>query len=195
MRTAAQLGQALLIAAFFSSSALSQATNGNGEIRGTALTHDGSPVADAHVYVHVMQGQKILTVLNANTDDDGKFVFSGLGTGEYHLSADKRETGCLSTRPDIFGSRPPLTILHTQDAPTANTISRFAPKAGVISGWVRDSVTGKSIPAHLSLAPISGGRGWSTTGTDGRFKCRLQIPADTAVRLVPQLAYNTDIND
>src|SRR5207248_2073712 len=51
-----------------------------------------------------------------------------------------------------------------------------------ITGWVKDSGTGRSIAGHLSLAPVTA-CGWSTTGTDGRFKFRLQVPADTPVRL------------
>ena len=154
----------------------------DGSIRGTVLAEDGAPVANAHVYADVMQGSKILTVLNENTDDLGIFTFSRLGVGEYRVSADKQEAGYLSTRPDIFISQPALTIVLTPDTTTANTIIRFSPKAGVITGWVRDSDTNRSIAAHLSVAP-TGRSGWSTTGTAGRFKFRLLIPANTPVNL------------
>lgn len=46
---------------------------------------------------------------------------------------------------------------------------------------MRDSVTGKRIAAHLSLAMASGGV-WSASGTNTQFKFRLMIPADTAVK-------------
>jgi len=154
----------------------------DGSIRGTVLAEDGSPVADAHVYADVMQGSKILTVLNENTDDLGIFTFSRLGLGEYRVSADKQEAGYLSTRPDIFISKPALTIVLTPDTPIADTTIQFGPKAGVVTGWVRDSDTNRSIAANLSLAPADG-TGWSTTGTTGRFKFRLLIPANTPVNL------------
>src|SRR5450432_651705 len=92
----------------------------DGSIRGTVLAEDGAPVANAHVYADVMQGSKILTVLNENTDDLGIFTFSRLGVGEYRVSADKQEAGYLSTRPDIFISQPALTIVLTPDTTTAN---------------------------------------------------------------------------
>ncbi len=153
---------------------------GDGSIRGTVLADDGAPVADAHVYVEVMRGSKILTVLNQNTDDLGIFTFSRLAVGEYRVSAEKQEAGYLSTGPDIFTSKPALTVVLTPDTPTATTVIRFSPKAGSITGRVRDSATGRSIAAHLSLAPTDG-PGWSTTGTAGRFKFRLLIPANTPV--------------
>jgi hypothetical protein len=154
----------------------------DGSIRGTVLTADGKPVPDAHVYAEVMRGSKILTVLNTNTDDLGIFMFSRLAAGKYRVAAEKGEAGYLSTWPDIFTARPALTLVITPDRPTVTTLIRFGPRAGVITGWVRDSATGRRIGAHLSLAPISPGGGWSTTGTDGRFKFRLFIPANTAIR-------------
>lgn len=129
-----------------------------------------------------MQGEKILTVLSTNTDNLGTFLFPHVGLGEYRISAEKQEAGYLSTRPDIFVCTPPLTVVLTRDSLIANASIRFQPKAGTITGWVKDSDTGKSIAAHLSLAPVTG-CGWSTTGTAGRFKFRLQVPADTPVRL------------
>jgi hypothetical protein len=152
-----------------------------GSIRGTVLGDDGSPIADAHVYAEVMQRSKILTVLNANTDDLGIFVFSDLDTGEYHVYADKAEIGYLSTRPDIFTAEPPRRVVLTPNKRSAATVIRFRPKAGIITGWVRDSATGRPVAAHLSLAPSSDGR-WSTAGTSGQFRFRLMIPADTTVK-------------
>lgn len=153
----------------------------DGSIRGTILADNGGPVADAHVFAEVVQGSKILTVLNTNADDLGVFAFSQLAFGEYRVSAQKEEAGHLSTRPDIFTCEPALTVVLTTDTPTATTLIRFRPKAGSITGWVRDSATGRSIAAHLGLAPMSG-CGWSTTGTAGRFKFRLLVPADTGVK-------------
>jgi hypothetical protein len=55
------------------------------------------------------------------------------------------------------------------------------PKGATITGWVKDSDTGKTIPAHLSLAPMAE-CGWSTTGTSGQFKFRLLVPPDTPIK-------------
>jgi hypothetical protein len=151
-----------------------------GSIRGAVLTEDGNPVRGAHVYAEVMRGSKILTVLNRNTDDLGIFEFSPLAAGRYRVYADKREVGYLSTRPDIFPSRPSQTLVITPDKPRATTLIRFGPKGSMVTGWVRDSATGESLAAHLSLAPISGS-GWSTTATSGRYRFELLIPANTAI--------------
>ena len=151
-----------------------------GSIRGTVLADDGSPVANAHVYAEVMRGSKILTVLNTKADDLGIFAVSQLGIGEYRIYADKQEDGYLSTRPDIFTPDPFLVVALSPGSPTATTVIHFGPKAAIITGWVRDSATGKSIAARLSLAPADR-HAWSTTGTAGRFRFRLAIPADTPV--------------
>jgi len=153
-----------------------------GSIRGSVLTADGAAVSDAHVSAEAMQGSTILTVLEVNTDDMGMFVFSGLAPGEYRVSAEKQEAGYLSTRPDVFIPKAPLTVVLTSETQSVTTDIRFAPKAGNITGWVRDSATGRAIAAHLSLAPASHHGGWETTGTNPQYPFHLQIPADLPVR-------------
>jgi hypothetical protein len=171
-----------LLFPFLALMAVSAATQvRDGTIRGTVLNDEGTPVADAHVSAEVMQGEKIITVLSTETDTVGTFLFPHVTLGEYRVSAEKSEDGYLSTRPDIFECRPPLTVVLTQESP-ANTSIRFLPKAGTITGWVKDSATGRPIAAHLSLEPITA-CGWSTTGTADRYNFRLKVPADTPVRL------------
>jgi carboxypeptidase family protein len=160
---------------------VSAASVKDGIIRGTVLAYDGNPVSDAHVSAEVMRGSKVLTVLSTNTNAHGVFIFEGLETGEYHVSADKREAGYLSTRPDIFNDRQLLSVFLTADASMTSTIIRFAPKGATITGWVKDGATNRPISAHLSLAPVSG-RGWSTTSVSARFPFSLLIPADKAIR-------------
>ena len=150
-----------------------------GTISGTVLTEQGVPVADAHVSARVMDGEKALTVLGAHTDKSGKFVFNALAWGTYRISAEKQEAGYLTTAPGGFISRPLIIANLTSASPVFNTEIRFDPKAGVLSGWVVDATNGKSLRAHLSLAPVSGGRWWSTTGTAGDYEFRLQIPSNT----------------
>jgi hypothetical protein len=106
-----------------------------GVISGTVVTEDGSPVVDAHVSAEVMDGRTIVTGLVTQTDENGKFAFTGLAFGKYRLSAEKGESGYLSTLPDIFNSRPEITANLTDRSPTFNVLIRFEPKASVISGW------------------------------------------------------------
>ena len=160
--------------------ALFTAAQREGSIRGTIHDHDGVPVAGAHVSAEVMRGDKILTVLATNTNDQGRFLFSHLELGEYHISAQKQEAGYLSTAPDIFTCKPPLTIVLSEESPRADTSVRFMPKGATITGWVKDAKTAQAISAHLSLAPSSK-CGWSTTGTAGKYRFELQVPSDTPI--------------
>ncbi len=170
---------AVLFIVLLSSSVALQRT---GFIIGTVVTPNGDPVQDAHVSAEVMDGEKIVTVLATQTDDHGTFSFTGLALGKYRVYAEKRESGYLSTRRDIFSFRPDITAVLSETSPTFNSVIRFDPKAGIISGWVRDATSGRSIPAHFSLAPVSVRGGWSTTGTAGDVEFRLQIPSNTEIR-------------
>ncbi|MGC2472748.1 MAG: carboxypeptidase regulatory-like domain-containing protein [Candidatus Sulfotelmatobacter sp.] len=170
----------LLIVFFLLSFKSSPAAQRAGRISGTVVRADGYPVADARVNAEIMDGEKAVTGLVVQTDEHGRFLFSHLKLGEYRLSAEKQEAGYLSTAPDIFTCKPPLTIVLREESPTADTSVRFMPKGATISGWVKDAKTAKAISAHLSLAPISE-CGWSTTGTAGKFRFELLVPSDTPI--------------
>lgn len=152
----------------------------SGLIRGTVVGPDGSPVEGAHVLAEVMKGADIITELAANSDERGQFVFSGLGMGEYRLSADKTEAGYLSTR-GVFNSEPEFVVILTEEAPAANAVMRLGSKAGVITGRVLDSSTGKTVMAKLCLSPMDGSS-LLTIGTSEKFEFRALIPADIPVR-------------
>jgi hypothetical protein len=70
-----------------------QTQEGLGVINGTVLDEFGQPVEHAQVYEMVLQGEKIITVLNTHTDDIGGFRFEHLQLGEYGLYAAKLEAG------------------------------------------------------------------------------------------------------
>ena len=128
----------LLVVLFFVCISRSLAEQPAGFISGTVLTEDGHPVTNAHVSAEVMDGEKTITVLIKQADQHGRFAFTGLALGRYRLSAEKQEAEYLSTAPDIFNSRPEIIANLTDSAPTFDAVIRFEPKAGVISGWVRD---------------------------------------------------------
>ena len=159
---------------------LCAAAQREGSISGTIYDHNGVPVESAHVSAEVMRGDKELTFLTTKANDHGRFLFSHLKLGKYIISAEKREAGYLSTAPDIFTCKSPLTIALSEESPNADTSVRFMPKGATISGWVKDAKAAKTIPAHLCFAPISE-CGWSTTGTDGKYRFELLVPSDTPI--------------
>lgn len=111
------------------------AAQSEGSISGTIFDHKGVPVSGAHVSAEVMLGDKILTGLTTNTDDVGRFQFTHLKIGEYRISAEKREAAYLSTAPDIFTCKPPLTVVLSKKSPTADIPVHFTQKGATISGW------------------------------------------------------------
>jgi hypothetical protein len=152
-----------------------------GVIRGTVIADDGSPVPDAHVSADVMKTSSvILTVLDANTDANGTFIFQHLGWGEYHLSAQKDEADFLSTRPDGFNFRKPLTVILAHGHPEESVLIRFGAKGAIITGWVKDAESDKPISASLRIIAVDG-RASLSTGISGKYKFRQLIFPDTPV--------------
>ena len=163
---------------------VSIAQSARGMIRGTVLADDATPVAGAHVSADVMRGDMWITSIDAQTDDAGQFVFSGLAFGEYRLSAQKGEAGYLSTRTDILDCRQEQRVMLTDDEPSASAVIRFAPKAGTLIVRFKDAKTGALISAHLSWASYANPEGgWGTAGHVGKDDLRVLFPSNTPIRL------------
>ncbi len=176
------LGRGVRTAFFLVSTCIVIATprGGEGSIQGKVLDVSGVAVADAHVYAWQMNGSKIVTILNANTNDFGNFVFSSLPLGDFRLAAEKPEAGYRSTQ-EFFDPLPAKAVKLTTEKRAATETINLGPQAGILTGWVRNAPTGKPIAAHLSFAPVDG-HAWSTMGITSKFKFRILIPPDTPLQ-------------
>jgi Carboxypeptidase regulatory-like domain len=153
-----------------------------GLIRGTVLDETGVPVVNAYVAVDAMSEGKISSTLNAYSDGSGQFVFDGLALGEYRVSAQKEDEGYLTTRPNVFEHNPPLIVKLTADVPAGTATVHFSARGAVLTGRVRDAKTGAPVAAQFTLKPENG-NGLLGTGTNGRDKFTLSVPANAGFTL------------
>jgi len=113
---------------------------GTGQITGTVVTSDESPVPLRRAVVTLTGDQNLRLV--AVTDDAGTFVFSSLPAGRFSMSAAKGGYVPMaygSKRPGGAGT--PVVLVDAQQA----TVGIALPRGAVITGTVRDDF-GRPVP-------------------------------------------------
>ncbi|HEX4052705.1 MAG TPA: carboxypeptidase-like regulatory domain-containing protein [Tepidisphaeraceae bacterium] len=99
--------------------ATTQPSSTSGSIVVTVLGSDGNPVPKARLKLHAAKKKsdanaegesgKPKALASGKTDDDGKFTFSGLASGEYKVNASLKKAGAKGSG----------TVNVTDDAPNA----------------------------------------------------------------------------
>jgi hypothetical protein len=107
--------------------ATTKPSDSNGSIVVTVLDSDSKPVAKARVQLFTKKKAtegddaapaKPKALARGSTDDDGKFTFSSLASGEYKVNASVKKAGTKGT----------ATVSITDDAPNGTvTINLSAP--------------------------------------------------------------------
>jgi len=130
--------------------AATQPSAANGSIAVTVLDSDGKPVVKARVQLFakkkVTEGDdagaaKPKPMARGSTDEDGKFTFSSVASGEYRVAASYRKTG----------SRGSASVSVTDDASNATvTINLSAPSD---NGGGGGATTAPSATPAPSAAP------------------------------------------
>jgi hypothetical protein len=109
---------------------------GTASISGTVTTADTARTPLRRVRVTVTGGSLVSQRLTV-TDDSGRFVFAGLGAGQYQLSADK--SGYVRM---YFGAARPArlgTSVVVAEAERVDGLSIALPRGAVIAGTIRNS--------------------------------------------------------
>jgi hypothetical protein len=127
---------ALIALAMFASHAVraddapaSQPSAPSGSIVVTVLDSGGNPVTKASVKLYNKkkkseanadgEPKKPAAIATGKTDEDGKFTFSGLASGDYKINASFKKTG----------SKASATVALTDDAPNGTVTINFAAPA------------------------------------------------------------------
>lgn len=146
-------------------------TTGTGQITGTVVTSDESPVPLRRAVVTLTGDQNLRLV--AVTDDAGTFVFSSLPAGRFSMSAAKGGYVPMaygSKRPGGAGT--PVVLVDAQEA----SVGIALPKGAVITGTVRDEF-GRPVPDVVVSAMRNvystqlGARAWQSAsiGSSGQL--------------------------
>jgi hypothetical protein len=125
-----------------------QMTNDAGVIRGRVVDAGGTPVKAAQVYV-LPDGPLATRTRTATADDTGAFVIDHLAFGTYGVFGNKEDEGYADTL--WFSSTAGPSIAISAEQPTGTVVLRLGPKAGTITGTVRDERTGKPVPAGFTM--------------------------------------------
>lgn len=155
----------------------------SGEIKGTVVDQNGSPVSSATVYA-VPQGLALddITPRSVKTDSNGLFDFhGGLEFRSYKLYSRKDADGYLNPL-DKFYADPdmPLEVALTRKHPAATVTVKLGKQAAVISGKVFDVNSGTPLKAYVGLTDEEG-NGHSVV-VDGDYN--LVVPSEKSVTLM-----------
>ena len=145
-----------------------------GRMNGIVLNEDGQPITHASVCVSSAGSSK--TECRVQTNETGQFEIEHMSMGTFHVFATKYEDGYSGE--NQHGQK---VVLSAQD-PSANITIELAPKAGMLIGTVRDSLTAK--PVHeIQVAYVSTeGKGSGSAGTyNGGFRVNVPTTSDYIV--------------
>jgi hypothetical protein len=164
--------------------AQSQTKHSSGEIRGTVIDRNGSPVSAVTIYA-VPQGLMLddVTPRSIKSDRNGVFDFrAGLQFGTYKLYSRKDADGY----PDPFDSfyadaeGPPTTVDLTQEHPSSTVTLKLGRQAAVVSGKIIDANSGALLKASLGFVDAQG-HGHSVI-VNGDY--RILVPSEKDVTLM-----------
>lgn len=170
----------ILLATYLLQSQTDDDVHALGRIGGAVINEYGTPVDKARVWIDVALSGNLSNSESALTDENGRFEFRGLKVQKYIVAAEKAADGYPDPRLAIYRPAPTEVIL-TNEMPLAELALKIGPKAGILSGTMREKGTGK---------PIAGGFGMTRVddpnvgvGMSSSAEFRLLLPPATDVIL------------
>lgn len=155
-----------------------------GEIKGTVVDQNGSPIAAATVYAVPQDlGFDDITPPSVKSNNNGQYDFRGrLPLGMYKLYARKDADSYPNPFDGFYADTKADTpkVELTAGHPAATTSVKLGRKAGVITGRVIDAATGAPVKAELSFLDGEG-HGHSVLA-DGSY--RIVVPSSKDVNLM-----------
>jgi hypothetical protein len=155
----------------------------SGDIKGTVIDQNGSPVTAATVYA-VPQGLVLddATPRSAKTNRDGRFDFrGGFELRSYKLYARKDADGYLNPLDAFYGDRDSsLEVTLSSKHPSSTATVKLGKQAAEISGRVFDVQSGVPLMAYVGLTDEEG-NGHSVV-VDGDYN--LVVPSEKKVQLM-----------
>ena len=156
----------------------------SGEIKGTVVDQNGSPVSSATVYA-LPQGLTLEDIAprSVKTDSEGRFDFhGGLEFGPYKLYSQKDSEGYLNPLDAFYADAEnrPTEVALSREHPFSSVKVKLGRQAAVISGKIFDANSGTPLMAYVGLMDQEG-NGHSVV-VDGDYN--LVVPADKNVTLI-----------
>jgi len=171
--------------------AQSQTKHPSGEIKGTVIDRNGSPVSAVTVYA-APQGLMLddVTPRSVKTDSNGVFDFrGGLQFGSYKLYSRKDADGYPNPFDSFYAdAEAPTTVDLTQALPSSTVTLKLGKQAAIVSGRIIDANSGALLKASLGFVDAQG-HGHSVT-VNGDY--RIIVPSEKDVTLMVTLLEPAD---
>jgi hypothetical protein len=129
-----------------------------GTISATVLDSHDNPISGLTVMLRSVgqQAQRIRQMLP--TDENGQLVASDCPFGTYVISATHNEVPGTPMNPTIRGNSIVTAVLLSRSFPTASLTLKFGRNTIILSGTVKDAVTGGTVVARLDIKSAASGQ-------------------------------------
>jgi hypothetical protein len=138
--------------------AVAKAKDDRGQIAGFVTYEDEKPVKGATVYA-VPLGRPMVAILpHAETDETGHYAIpiSRSWFGKFAVAAKKEDENFPDMSDQFYSDGHFQTTTLTTKHPSQSIFIRLGPKAGVLTGTVRDAITGATLYPCLELKRANG---------------------------------------
>jgi hypothetical protein len=115
------------------------------------------------------------------SDQNGFFLIDRLEFGTYYVVAMKEEDGYGPNDSAFFNDKPLPTFQISAENRIADAVLQLGPKAGILTGTIRDALTGKPIPAGFDLVQVKDRDKWMATSAAPNF--RVLIPSSKEIEV------------
>jgi uncharacterized surface anchored protein len=149
-----------------------------GRITGSVLDENGQRIYDATICTSVASGTSHSINCRDFTDKDGRFLIENLPLGKYGLFAINEAQG-YSIQNQSPGQE--ITVSAANSSPDLTI--HLSPRGGVLSGTVRDKVSGVSVKGvSISYLDVDGkASGGTPLHSDGEFNVTLPTQCDLVI--------------
>jgi hypothetical protein len=155
-----------------------------GLITGTVVDERGGPVTGIKVFVAKSDGRiKLNAMRHARSDNQGRFAFSGLASGQYRLYAISEDQGYPDTTFQFYAQNPAPLVQIAETGSPSDLVITVGPKAGAITGTVVDKNTRALVNATFVLTDAVEPSRWISTSVPPKFRILVPPGRDVTVRV------------
>ena len=117
------------------------------------------------------------------TDKNGHFIMNNLDLTDYKVFAMKEAAGYPNTAASFYSNNAFPTVTLTAGAPEVEVTLRVGPPAGIMSGIVKDAVTGAPVSASVLLRRTSDPDKWISMSQKAEYRVLLPPSVDVCVEV------------
>jgi hypothetical protein len=142
-----------------------------GIIQGVVLGEVGNPLSGVKVHAELEGVAMAKAIRYVESDQNRFFLIDRLEFGTYYVAAVTEEGGYGGFPWSFFNDKPLPTVQISAQTRIANVVVNLGPKAGILTGTIRDALTGKPIgSAGFDLVQVKDRSKWMRTGAASDFR-------------------------